>query len=239
MGTTVILTLTGHQRDSEGEETITKTSAAAEYYEKNGTLYLLYDENPESGEITAKIQQDRGTISESQHNRETTSESSRDSETASKSNQGSNAAAKIRKGSESMAKLQPGSNTVIHNRIKYRGNLLEVTRHGAVNTRMVFECGREHMTDYATPFGCLRLGILTHSLKVISPGSSSGQPSCPSVPDAPKPDAMLQDNGSRCLHDNQTAHPNEMSIHTSYSLTAEGQPVSECMLEIKIHFQGT
>ncbi len=216
MGTTVILTLTGHQRDSEGEETITRTSAAAEYYEKNGALYLLYDENPESGEITAKIQQDNGT--------------------ASGSIRGGNAAAKIRKGSESMAEMQPGSNTVIHTRIKYRDHLLEVTRHGAVNTRMVFECGREHMTDYATPFGCLRLGILTHSLEVISPGST-GQPSCPSVPAATKPDAMLQDKGSRCLHDNHTARLNEMSIHTSYSLTAEGQPVSECMLEIKIYFQ--
>lgn len=52
----------------------------------------------------------------------------------------------------------------IKNRIKLKDLLLEVTRRGAVNTRMVFEAGKEHMTEYATPLGTLHMGVLTHSV---------------------------------------------------------------------------
>lgn len=96
----VLITLTGRQWDEEKNETATEQSALGTLYERNGSLYILYDENTEEG----------GTVK---------------------------------------------------NTIKLKGTLLELTKKGAVNTCMVFEPGREHMTDYATPFGSLRLGVLT------------------------------------------------------------------------------
>lgn len=53
----------------------------------------------------------------------------------------------------------------IKSRIKLKDNLLEVTRKGVLNTCMIFETGREHMTEYSTPFGNLQMGILTHSVE--------------------------------------------------------------------------
>lgn len=100
----VFLTLVGRQRSPEGEETVTEQSAEAQYSERNGALYLLYEE-----------------------------------------------------------KTQDGGR--IRNRIKYREPLLELTRQGAVTTRMIFEPGREHTTDYATPFGLLRLGVRTAAVE--------------------------------------------------------------------------
>ena len=55
---------------------------------------------------------------------------------------------------------------IVKNTIKLKGTLLELTKKGAVNTCMVFEPGREHMTDYATPFGSLRLGVMTDSVEL-------------------------------------------------------------------------
>ena len=100
----VALTLIGRQRDPESGETVTKLSAAAECFERNGALYIFYEESTKDG----------GTIK---------------------------------------------------NRIKLKDLLLEVTRKGAMNNCMIFETGREHMTEYTTPFGCLQMGILTHSIE--------------------------------------------------------------------------
>ena len=105
MGRNVALTLTGCQRDPEGYETVTKLSAAAECFERNGALYILYEESMEDG----------GTVK---------------------------------------------------SRIRLKDLLLEVTRKGAINTCMIFETGKEHMTEYATPFGNLQMGIRTHSIKL-------------------------------------------------------------------------
>ena len=100
----VQLTLVGRQRDPSGNETVTELSAGAEFYERNDSLYILYEEKSEDGSLTKNV-------------------------------------------------------------IKHKNNLLELTKKGAVNTCMVFEPGREYMTDYVTPFGLLRLGILTDSVK--------------------------------------------------------------------------
>lgn len=99
----VLLTLTGRQRDPSGGETVTELSADAECYERNGSLYILYEERAEDGSLTKNV-------------------------------------------------------------IKHKGNLLELTRKGTVSTCMVFEPGKEHMADYSTPFGLLRLGIFTDSV---------------------------------------------------------------------------
>lgn len=105
----VLLTLTGCQRGQTGDETVTELSTEAECHERNGSLYILYEEKAEDGSLTKNI-------------------------------------------------------------IKHKPRLLELTKKGTVNTYMVFEPGREHMTDYSTPFGLLRLGVLTKSVEARREG---------------------------------------------------------------------
>ena len=101
------LTVIGTQWDETGEEQRTQTTASAEYYTANGSLYLLYEEiSAEDKEITK-------------------------------------------------------------NMIKLKGSMLELTKRGAVNARMVFEPKQEYMTLYSTPFGSLPLGILTDTLESV------------------------------------------------------------------------
>lgn len=107
----VQLILTGRQRDPEGNETVTELSAEAECFERNGSLYILYQERAEDGVLTK-------------------------------------------------------------NMLKWKGHILELTKKGSVNTCMTFEPGREHATDYATPFGLLHLGILTDSVDVRLEGNN-------------------------------------------------------------------
>ena len=100
----IFLTLIGLQRDEAGQETTTAFSAEAEYFEQNGSQYILYQETGENGSDNVK------------------------------------------------------------NIIKLKGHLLEVTKKGSVTSRMVFEEGAEHATNYVTPFGQLQLNIFTHSV---------------------------------------------------------------------------
>ena len=51
MDRNIALTLIGCQRDPEGGETVTKLSAAAECFEKNGALYILYEESTEDSAV--------------------------------------------------------------------------------------------------------------------------------------------------------------------------------------------
>lgn len=99
------ITITARQRDDAGEEAVTRSSAAGNYCEKNGSVYVLYEENPEDG------------------------------------------------------------GPVTRNMIKWKSPVLELTRRGCVCTRMIFETGKEYLADYATSCGCLKMGILTHSLE--------------------------------------------------------------------------
>lgn len=57
------------------------------------------------------------------------------------------------------------TDSVVKNCIKLKDGLLELTRKGAISTRMVFQPGQEHMTLYSTPCGALPLGILTETLE--------------------------------------------------------------------------
>ena len=95
--------MTGRQRDETGQENVTELSADAEYYERNGSRYILYEENEADTGHTQSI-------------------------------------------------------------IKLKDGLLELTKKGFLNTHMVFEEGREHITDYNTPFGVLQLGIVTSGM---------------------------------------------------------------------------
>lgn len=101
------LTVIGTQWDEAGGEQTTRTTAAAEYYTKSGSSFLLYEEISAEGEGITK------------------------------------------------------------NMIKLKDGTLELTKKGAVNTRMVFGPGQEHMTLYSTPFCSLPLGILTDTVESV------------------------------------------------------------------------
>lgn len=106
MGKKVHLTVTGRQTDETGNTTVTTRSVQGEAYEKNGSLYLLYEDSAEENGPPVK------------------------------------------------------------NVVKLKGSSLELTKKGGISTRMVFQPDREYLTDYATPLGCLKIGILTRSLEI-------------------------------------------------------------------------
>lgn len=62
--------------------------------------------------------------------------------------------------------IPDGMDTIVKNTIKLKNSVLELSRRGGIHTRMVFEPGKEYITDYLTPYGCLKIGISTHSLDV-------------------------------------------------------------------------
>ena len=51
-------------------------------------------------------------------------------------------------------------------RIKFRDNLLELTRQGGVEMHMIFEENKRHVVPYNTPYGQLMLGIETRRVQV-------------------------------------------------------------------------
>lgn len=57
-----------------------------------------------------------------------------------------------------------GETATTKNTLKWKKGVLELTRKGLINTRMVFEPGKTHMTDYASPYGLFQLGIQTERL---------------------------------------------------------------------------
>lgn len=59
-----------------------------------------------------------------------------------------------------------GFSRVSKNRIKFKSNILELTRQGLMNTHMIFEEKKKHMTNYVTPYGSLLLGIQTQKVLV-------------------------------------------------------------------------
>ena len=50
------------------------------------------------------------------------------------------------------------------NTLKLKGDVLELVKAGSVRTRMTFQEGKEYLSDYATPYGCLQMGIRTDAL---------------------------------------------------------------------------
>lgn len=99
------ITLTGIQQDENGERDANTINAPAEYYERNGTHYIFFEEkDPETG-------------------------------------------------------------ATVKSAIKYKNQILELTKKGNINTRMVFEAGKEFLSDYITPFGHLQMSISTHSVE--------------------------------------------------------------------------
>ena len=59
-----------------------------------------------------------------------------------------------------------GFDGICKSRIKFRDNLLELTRQGAVEMHMIFEENKRHVVPYNTPYGQLMLGIETRRVQV-------------------------------------------------------------------------
>ena len=57
-----------------------------------------------------------------------------------------------------------GTTEIIRNRIKFRENEVQVAKKGAVNTTLTFTRNEKNMTNYATPFGNLVVGIDTRGI---------------------------------------------------------------------------
>lgn len=106
MNREVQLTISGLQWGEDMEQDNIETVVSAEYFKRNDTHYLLYEEAMEGFDQTSK------------------------------------------------------------NRMKFKDNLLELTRQGLMNTHMIFEENKTHMTDYVTPYGNFLMGINTNKIVV-------------------------------------------------------------------------
>ncbi len=59
-----------------------------------------------------------------------------------------------------------GMQVTTKNTIKISPEIVEVTKKGAISSKMVYELGKQHMSDYMTPMGLIVLGITTKELFV-------------------------------------------------------------------------
>lgn len=62
--------------------------------------------------------------------------------------------------------VMEGFEDTTRNMIKFRDSLVEVTKKGLLNVHMVFEENRMNITNYATPFGDIIIGIDTSEIQV-------------------------------------------------------------------------
>ncbi len=62
--------------------------------------------------------------------------------------------------------VSEGLEEAIENRIKFREDYLEVTKKGTVNVHMVFEEKKKNITNYATPYGEIIVGVDTGTVKM-------------------------------------------------------------------------
>ncbi len=106
MNKNVMLTISGLHQNTGAEDANMETVTAAEYFKKNESHYLLYEEKTDGFEQVSK------------------------------------------------------------NRIKFKSNMLELTRQGLMATHMIFEENKTHMTPYATPYGVIHLSVHTKKVQV-------------------------------------------------------------------------
>ena len=107
MNREVELVLSGlHDAEGASDKDAVETAQAAQYFKRNDSHYLLYEEDME------------------------------------------------------------GFDGICKSRIKFRDNLLELTRQGAVEMHMIFEENKRHVVSYNTPYGQLLLGIETRRVQV-------------------------------------------------------------------------
>lgn len=97
----VLLAMKGLQFNACAEDTNIETVQTAEYYKRNNSHYVIYEEASEGFEQTTK------------------------------------------------------------NIVKFRDNMLDLTKKGLINVHMVFQENQKNMTNYSTPFGDILIGIDT------------------------------------------------------------------------------
>lgn len=103
----VTVKIRGIQQYPEGEKAETVTEEPAEYFLRNDTHYVMYEELSEGFTESSKCM------------------------------------------------------------LKLKGSCVELTKKGLVQSHMVFEEGKFHMTDYKTPFGMVVLGVRTKRVTVL------------------------------------------------------------------------
>lgn len=107
MNREVELVLSGlHDTEGTSDKDAVETAQAAQYFKRNDSHYLLYEETVEGFDGACK------------------------------------------------------------SRIKFRDDLLELTRQGAMEMHMIFEENKRHTVLYNTPYGQMMLGIETHKILV-------------------------------------------------------------------------
>lgn len=66
--------------------------------------------------------------------------------------------------------VEEGTHEKTKNVIKFRDNMLELTKKGLVNVHMIFEENQKNMTNYATPFGDILIGIDAQRVSMAEEG---------------------------------------------------------------------
>ena len=112
MNREVMLSISGLHAGGEADNGSVETMAEAEYFYKNGSHYIIYEEKAEGFEKTSKC------------------------------------------------------------RIKFKENILELTRQGLLETHMIFEKDKKHMTMYQTPYGQMLLEVDTRKLLIMETDNS-------------------------------------------------------------------
>ena len=59
-----------------------------------------------------------------------------------------------------------GESRTTKNILKFKGKTFELTKRGLVNVHMVFAEGQKNMTNYATPFGDILMGMDTGKVEI-------------------------------------------------------------------------
>lgn len=102
----VLVSIKGLQFDTFQEDMEIETVTMAEYYQRNGSHYVLYEEAGEGFEESTR------------------------------------------------------------NMMKFKANKVELTKKGLINVQMIFEVGKKNMSNYATPFGDILVGIDTDKITI-------------------------------------------------------------------------
>lgn len=64
--------------------------------------------------------------------------------------------------------VMEGFREPVKNQLKYKEHILELSRSGPINVRMVFEEKKKHRSDYHTPYGNIILDIDTKTLCIVN-----------------------------------------------------------------------
>lgn len=59
-----------------------------------------------------------------------------------------------------------GTEYTTKNMIKFDNTSMTLTKKGVINTSMIFETSQKNLSNYATPYGNLVIGIDTHSISI-------------------------------------------------------------------------